>query len=70
MDKCIYCGDTKLIRNITLGLSAEQNKFGLKYKARLGIRGVEPVHADLCASCGSITRFHVFQKDKNWVTGK
>ena len=27
MDKCIYCGSTKLIRNITLGLNAEHNNF-------------------------------------------
>lgn len=70
MDKCIYCGSTDLIRNIHLGLNAEVNAFGLKYNALLGIRGIEPVHADLCNSCGSITRFHIQKKDRKWIISK
>ena len=70
MDKCIYCGSNDLIRNIKLGLNAEVSPFGLKYNAMMGIRGVEPVYADLCNSCGSITRFHIQKKDHKWVISK
>ena len=67
MDKCIYCNSTDLIRNIQLGLNAEVNRLGLKYNARMGVRGIEPVCADLCNSCGSITRFHIQKKDHKWI---
>jgi len=70
MDKCIYCNSTDLIRNIKLGLNAEVNRFGLKYNARMGIRGIEPVYADLCNSCGSITRFHIQKNDHKWIISK
>ena len=66
MDKCIYCGSTDLTRNIDMGLNAESSPFGLKYKALMGIRGTEPVYADLCDSCGSITRLHVHKTDHKW----
>jgi hypothetical protein len=70
MDKCIYCNSSDLVRNIRLGLNAEHNSFGLKYNALIGIRGTEPVHADLCNSCGSITRFHVSKIDRKWIISK
>lgn len=70
MDKCIYCCSTDLIRNIQLGLNAEINFFGLQYNALMGIMGTEPVYADLCNSCGSITRFHIQKKDRKWLISK
>ena len=70
MDKCIYCSSTELIRNIKLGLNAEVSPFGLKYSALLGARGTEPVYADLCSACGSITRLHIQKTDRKWVTSK
>lgn len=70
MDKCIYCSSTDLTRNIKLGLNAEHNSFGLKHNALIGITGVEPVHADLCNSCGSITRFHISEIKHKWVIEK
>jgi len=70
MDKCIYCNSTDLTRNIELGLNAEVNRFGLKYKGRLAVRNVEPVVADMCNACGSITRFHIQNKDRKWIVSK
>ncbi len=70
MDKCIYCSGTDLIRDIEIGLTAECGHVGLKHNAFIGIVGTEPLYADLCNSCGSITRFHVRTTDHKWFTEK
>jgi hypothetical protein len=67
MDKCIYCNGTDLIRDIKVGLTAECGNVGLDYNALLGVVGTEPIYADFCNSCGSITRFHVRKKDHKWI---
>ena len=67
MDKCMYCGGTELVRNVRLSLQAEIGDVGLSVE---GAPGTEPTYADLCRSCGSITRFHVRTADRRWRVKK
>jgi hypothetical protein len=46
---------------------AEVGQVGLKYRMALVLVGTEPLHADLCSSCGTILRFYVKDTDKNWL---
>jgi hypothetical protein len=65
MEKCIYCGSANLHQNIKIGLSAETGLIGLEFKAAILTR-VEPFYADLCKDCGSVSRLHVENVDRNW----
>lgn len=66
INKCIYCGSENLIRNVKIGLTAETGSVGPKYGSF--IVGTEPMYADICGQCGSITRFHINEVDKKWIT--
>ena len=58
-EKCPYCGGSKIIANIRISQTAEVGKIGLSFKTAMILVGTEPILADLCSGCGSITRFHV-----------
>jgi hypothetical protein len=64
---CPHCGATSLVRGIELGLTAEAGQVGLKYRMALVLVGTEPLHADLCSSCGTIVRFYVKDTGNNWL---
>ncbi len=67
---CIYCGSDKLVTGINIKMSAEVNRIGLSHRSKLlsMLRGVEPVYADLCKECGSITRLWVKNTEQYWDT--
>jgi hypothetical protein len=64
---CPHCGGRSLVRGIELGLTAEAGQVGLKHRMALELVGTEPLHADLCSSCGTILRFYVKDTGKNWL---
>lgn len=63
---CIYCGGHNIKKGINVAMSAEVNKIGLKYITLSVFRAVEPLYADLCEECGSVTRFWVKDTKRNW----
>ena len=67
-EKCPYCGGSEIFANIPVGQTAEVGKIGLSYKTAMILVGTEPILADLCKGCGSITRLHVKNTDRKWRT--
>ncbi|MGE4588789.1 MAG: hypothetical protein AB7E34_04370 [Acidaminococcaceae bacterium] len=65
---CVYCGSSNIKKGINIAMNAEVSKIGLKYRRLSVFRAVEPLYADLCLDCGSITRFWVNNTDKKWET--
>jgi hypothetical protein len=65
--RCPHCGGAELIRAVSLGLTAETGNVGLKYRALLVFGGTEPVYADVCKGCGSLTRLYVRETERNWI---
>lgn len=67
---CMYCGSDKLVTGINIKMSAEVNRIGLSHRSKLlsMLRCVEPVYADLCKECGSITRLWVKDTEQYWDT--
>jgi hypothetical protein len=66
-EKCPYCGGSEIVENITIS-AASAGKTGLCYKGAMSFHLTEPILADLCNGCGSITRLHVQNTDRKWVT--
>jgi hypothetical protein len=66
-DKCPYCGGSEIVANIRISQTAEVGKIGLSFKTAMILVGTEPILADLCSGCGSVTRFHVKNTDRKWM---
>ena len=66
--KCPYCDGSQIVTNIPISKTAECGEIGLSFKAAMVFVGTEPLLADLCTGCGSITRFHVQNTDRKWIT--
>ena len=70
-EKCPYCGGSEIVgSSITIGKTAETGDVGLEYKAAMIFGGTEPILADLCSGCGSITRLHVKKYRSKMDNGK
>jgi hypothetical protein len=69
-EKCPYCGGSEIIANIQVGKTAEMGDIGLSFKTAMILVGTEPILADLCKGCGSITRLHVQNRDRKWIMAK
>jgi hypothetical protein len=67
-EKCLYCGGSEIVANIRVSQTAEVAKIGLSYKTAMIVVGTEPILADLCNGCGSITRLHVKNTDRKWIS--
>ena len=67
-NECQFCGSADIVKSVRIGLTAEADKVGPKYKAKLLIICTEPLFADLCLACGTVVRFHVKQTGRQWVT--
>ena len=67
-DKCPYCGGTEIVENIKVTETMDVQYIGLSFKVAKVFNNSEPILADLCNGCGSITRFHVQNKDRKWRT--
>jgi len=67
-EQCPYCEGHDIVTNVRIGQTAEVGKIGLSFKAALILVGTEPLLADLCTGCGSVTRLHVQNTDRDWIT--
>ena len=68
---CSHCGGQKIARKLKLGQSAEVGSIGLDYQSSgsflgISVTGTEPLYADLCKSCGTVTRLYVMNADQKW----
>ena len=66
--KCLHCGGTEIVASIHLGKTAEAGDVGLTYRTAIFLDGTEPLLADLCTGCGSVTRLHLANVDRKWQT--
>ncbi len=66
--KCLTCGGTDIVRNISVSQSVEVGSTGLEYRTAVVITGSEALLADLCTQCGTILRLHVKNPDRKWIT--
>jgi hypothetical protein len=64
-EKCPYCGGSEIVANIRIEPGI--GKLGLRFKTAMIFVATEPILADLCSGCGSITRFHVKNADRKWM---
>jgi hypothetical protein len=71
MKNCIYCNSTNIQSDIMVDQNtAEPGKIGLKYHTQFLVMGVEPLYAELCKDCGSITRIYLKEVNRNWCIKK
>jgi hypothetical protein len=68
---CTHCGGDDITRSLTLGLTAEVGGVGIKYEASgkflgMALVGNEPLHLDLCNTCGTVTRIYVRETERKW----
>jgi hypothetical protein len=66
--KCPYCGGVDVVRAVKLSQPVEAGDIGLQHRKALVFTATETLYADLCKTCGSITRFYVKETDRNWIT--
>ena len=65
--RCPHCGSSDVVTNLRMNQTAEPGRIGLAYKAAGIFGGTELLHADLCGACGSVVRFFVENRQRNWV---
>ncbi len=65
--RCPYCGGSAIISSLTLNQGIEVGSFGIRYKAAAIFTATEPLHVDLCQSCGSVVRFFVKDVNRRWI---
>jgi hypothetical protein len=65
--RCPHCGGGDVAMGLNVNQSAEVGRIGLAYKAAAIFTGTEPLHADLCRTCGSVVRFFVKEPKRNWI---
>ena len=64
--RCTHCGGTNIESGLQMNQFVEIGPFGLVFK-RAGIfQTTEPLRADLCRGCGSVTRLWVSEPNRNW----
>ena len=66
--KCPSCGNVKIVQNVHVGLTAEVGAVGLSYRTAAILIGTEPLLADVCSECGTVTRLHVGNTKRVWHT--
>ena len=66
--KCLICGSSDIVRNITMSQAVETGSTGLEYRTAVVITATEALLADLCKQCGTILRLHVKNPDRKWRT--
>jgi len=63
---CPYCGSANVVTGLNMNQNIEVGPFGLVYAAAGIFRGTELLYADLCRSCGTVTRLYVKNTNRNW----
>lgn len=64
---CFYCGGTDIVTGLRVHQEAEAANVGLAYKAWKILWGAETLYADLCQSCGTVLRFYVRERNREWI---
>jgi len=63
---CPYCSGDKITRGVNVGMTAETGHVGLSYQTVVFITGTEPMLADVCGTCGTVTRLWVQNPERKW----
>ena len=68
---CPHCGGAEIVTDIRLIEGESHREVGLSYQVQLVFKALianaaEPLLADLCTSCGTVTRFHVANTKRTW----
>ncbi len=69
---CPHCGSGDITKALKLGLTAQVGQVGIKYEATgrflgMALLGTEPLHVDVCNSCGTVTRIYVNIPERKWT---
>jgi len=64
--KCPHCGGGNIVGGVRVDQTADAGRIGLAYKTKFVVIGTEPFYADVCDDCGTVARFYVKEKGKNW----
>lgn len=69
---CPHCGGLDIATGLSMGLTAEAGAIGIKFEATqrvfgIAILGTEPMVADLCTACGTVTRLYVRNPQRPWI---
>ena len=64
---CPHCGGNDVVMGLKLNQTADVGSMGLPYRTAAIFTGTEPLHADLCRTCGSIVRLFVKETNRNWI---
>ena len=67
--RCPHCGGNNVVIGLKLNQNADAGRIGLPYRTAAIFIGTEPLHADLCRTCGSVVRLFVKETKRNWVQG-
>jgi hypothetical protein len=69
---CPHCGGGDITKGLKLDLSAGvAGEVGIEYRATgkflgMALLGNEPLHLDVCNSCGTVTRIYVQETQRKW----
>lgn len=65
---CFYCGGTGIVTGLHVHqTTTEPGGVGLAYKAWKVVWSAEELYADLCPSCGTVLRFYVKERNRDWI---
>jgi hypothetical protein len=65
---CTFCGSPNIVEELIVKASVDHEMVGLVYRTIGFLTSTEPLFADLCSDCGTISRFFVRNTDRNWKT--
>jgi len=65
--QCQHCGGGDIVTGVRVNQTSEVLRIGLAYKTGFLVVGCEPLHADLCRVCGTVSRFFVKETNRNWL---
>jgi len=65
--RCPHCGGNDVVMGLKLNQTADAGSIGLPYSTATIFSGTEPLHADLCRTCGNVVRLFVKEPKRNWI---
>ena len=63
---CSYCGSNSFAANVMVS-SSKNVATGLMYRKIRILADFEALLADVCQECGTVNRFHVQTRDRDWL---
>jgi hypothetical protein len=64
---CPHCGSRSVVHGLRLNQNAEVGDIGLPYRSAKIFTRAEALHADLCATCGTVLRLFVKEPKRHWI---